>query len=148
MRLIRDNLATIVAGIAVACVLGWSIASFGPWHADQGASLHAVVHDGDGGVHRLPLDANDALDVSTSLGANTIVVEDGAARIIDADCPGKDCMHQRPISKPGEQLVCLPHRLWVEVVPTDAPDSSSMDVNAVTWEPESAQPTDVDLVTR
>ena len=41
-------------------------------------------------------------------------------------------MAQRPISRPGEQLICLPHRLWVEIVALDS-DGSSMSVDSVSW---------------
>ena len=79
--------------------------------------MQAVVHDGDGHTHVLDLDEEANLPLATSLGANTIVVADGAASIVDADCPNGDCLRQRAISKPGQQLICLPHRLWVEIVP-------------------------------
>lgn len=48
--------------------------------------------------------------------ANIIVIEGGSAYMKDADCPDKLCMHQGAISRNGQTIVCLPHKLVVEVV--------------------------------
>ena len=44
-----------------------------------------------------------------------LVIKDGKADITEADCPDKLCVHQAPISREGEALVCLPHRVVVTV---------------------------------
>ena len=46
---------------------------------------------------------------------NTLVIKDGMAYISHANCPDKICVAHRPISKTGETIVCLPHRLVVEI---------------------------------
>ena len=48
--------------------------------------------------------------------SNVIVIEDGAAYMKDADCPDKLCMRQGAISRDGQTIVCLPHKLVVEVI--------------------------------
>lgn len=53
--------------------------------------------------------------VKTKLGVNIIKIENGMVKIIDADCPDKICVKDGPISKPGEMLVCLPHKVVVEI---------------------------------
>lgn len=47
--------------------------------------------------------------------ANVVVIENGAAYMEDADCPDKLCVHQGKISRDGQTIVCLPHKLVVEV---------------------------------
>ena len=49
-------------------------------------------------------------------GYNTLVISDGKAKITDADCRDKICVKTYPISSPGETIVCLPHKLVVEVI--------------------------------
>lgn len=44
-------------------------------------------------------------------GYNLVMIEDGTVRITDADCPDQLCMKQRSISKNGESIICLPHKL-------------------------------------
>lgn len=46
---------------------------------------------------------------------NTLVIKDGTAFISHANCPDKICVAHRPISKTGETIVCLPHKLVVEI---------------------------------
>ncbi len=46
---------------------------------------------------------------------NTLVIKDGTAYISHANCPDKICVAHRPISKTGETIVCLPHKLVVEI---------------------------------
>ncbi len=48
-------------------------------------------------------------------GSNTLEIFDGKARIINADCPDKICVHHLPICFEGETIVCLPNRLVIEI---------------------------------
>ena len=52
----------------------------------------------------------------TKYGHNTLVIEGGKAHIEDADCPDHYCEDQGKVSKTGETIVCLPHKLVVEVI--------------------------------
>lgn len=47
--------------------------------------------------------------------ANIVVIENGEATMKDADCPDQLCMRQGTISRDGQTIVCLPHKLVVEV---------------------------------
>lgn len=49
-------------------------------------------------------------------GSNRIVIQDGYVYMADADCPDKLCEHMGKISKTGENIVCMPHRVVVEIV--------------------------------
>ena len=73
---------------------------------------------------RLPL-AQPA-EFVTPDGGNRIVVENGTVRVDWADCPDQVCVRSGRISRDGETLVCLPHRLVVEVV-----DGEGTDIDAV-----------------
>lgn len=46
---------------------------------------------------------------------NTIEVEPGRIRFIDADCPDKVCVKTGWISEPGQTAVCLPHKLMIKI---------------------------------
>lgn len=49
-------------------------------------------------------------------GSNRIVIQDGYVYMADADCPDKLCEHMGKINKIGENIVCMPHRVVVEIV--------------------------------
>lgn len=55
---------------------------------------------------------------------NLLVIENGQARVVEASCPDGICAAHKPISRSGESIVCLPHRVVVTVKATDpdAPD--------------------------
>ena len=46
----------------------------------------------------------------------TIIVEKGAIRVSDADCPDKICKARGTISKAGQSIVCVPNRIVIKVV--------------------------------
>ncbi len=46
---------------------------------------------------------------------NVLVIKDGKAYITEADCPDGICKEYRPISYVGETIVCLPHRVVIEI---------------------------------
>lgn len=48
-------------------------------------------------------------------GTNILVIEDGKAYLIDADCPDKLCVKQGRISREGQTITCLPNKLTVTV---------------------------------
>ena len=48
-------------------------------------------------------------------GYNLVMIEDGTVRITDADCPDQLCMKQRSISKNGESIIWLPHKLVLQI---------------------------------
>jgi len=49
-------------------------------------------------------------------GSNTILVEPGRIQVIQADCPDQVCVAQGAISDGTVPIVCLPHRLMIQIV--------------------------------
>ncbi len=49
-------------------------------------------------------------------GKNRIRVENGKVWIEEADCPEGICQHHTPISRVGDSIICLPHRLVVTII--------------------------------
>lgn len=46
---------------------------------------------------------------------NIIVVENGAAEVIAADCPDKICVNSQPVSDVGNSIVCMPNKVAVTI---------------------------------
>jgi hypothetical protein len=53
--------------------------------------------------------------VETPWGHNTVHVEHGSIAVSEADCPDQICVHQGAIETGALPIVCLPHRLVVEI---------------------------------
>lgn len=62
-----------------------------------------------------PLSADRRETLQTASGENTILIQDGAASMTAADCPDRVCVSMRRISRSGETIVCLPHKLVLEI---------------------------------
>lgn len=58
----------------------------------------------------------ETIEVDTKWGNNIVFVKDEQIAMIDADCSDKLCLEQGYISKPGESIVCLPHRVMIQVI--------------------------------
>ena len=46
---------------------------------------------------------------------NKITIRDGVVSMSFSDCHGQDCVKMAPISKTGENIVCLPHKIILEI---------------------------------
>lgn len=46
---------------------------------------------------------------------NTLVIKDGKVSVSTANCPDRICVGHREISFVGETIVCLPHKVVIEV---------------------------------
>ena len=57
----------------------------------------------------------ETIELKTKDGVNIIKIKDNKIGIIEADCPDKVCMNPQYIEKPGESLVCLPHKVMIEI---------------------------------
>lgn len=57
-------------------------------------------------------------------GTNILQIKNGKADMTEADCPDQLCVNQRAISRQGESIICLPHKVVVEV---ESSESSELD---------------------
>ena len=49
-------------------------------------------------------------------GTNTVQVERGRIRVSEADCPDQVCVNRGWISDGTVPIICLPHKLMIEIV--------------------------------
>ncbi len=47
--------------------------------------------------------------------SNQLVIKDGKASVTEANCPDGICVSHRAISRTGETIVCLPHKLVIHI---------------------------------
>jgi hypothetical protein len=102
----------LIATLIIVCVAAFLIINF---VVKKDGITAAVKVDGNI-VYMLPLDKNASVTVEGYQGgSNTVVIENGTVYMKDADCPDKLCEKTGKISKNGETIVCLPHRVVVEI---------------------------------
>lgn len=114
----------LIAGIIITAVISFAI--MGIAKRGEGGLLRVTV---DGELYgEYSLSENQTVTVDGALGYNRIIIEDGVAYMAEADCPDKYCMDYKPISRRNETIICLPHKLVVEVAGTA--DSDEIDAIA------------------
>ena len=102
--------------VLLFCVL--LIAFFGLFFYEKLKSPgHAVrIQSGQETIKTLPLSADTEFSVTTDAGENRVIIKNGEVLVKEADCPDKLCVKHRAIHSVGETIICLPHKLVVEVV--------------------------------
>lgn len=115
-------------GILIACVIIAAVVLATALRPrDEGERLRITVNGVVYGEYALS--ENRTIEVSGEWGYNQVVISAGAAYMAEADCPDKYCMEYEPISKGGQVIVCLPHRLVVEALARE--DGALPEVDAV-----------------
>lgn len=66
-------------------------------------------------VKTLSLDKDTEYVFESDKGYNIVVIKDGEVCVKEADCPDKICVNHKKISNAGETIICLPHKLVVEI---------------------------------
>ena len=81
------------------------------------AEQYAVITVNKELYKKIPFDVDtyEELVVHTDLGSNTIMIKNGSVNVVDADCPDFVCVNTKPATQVGDMIVCLPHRLIVEI---------------------------------
>ena len=57
----------------------------------------------------------ETFTVTTEHGSNTVLIEPGRIRIIEADCPDQVCVNTGWLSDSAAPIVCLPHRVVIRI---------------------------------
>lgn len=66
-------------------------------------------------VQTIDMTKDDTYVFDTEKGTNTVTVADGEICVTEADCPDKICVNMGWVSRSGETITCLPHKLVIEV---------------------------------
>ena len=63
-------------------------------------------------------------------GINRLMIENGSIHMVEADCPDQYCIRQGTINKERQTIVCLPHKVVVEIISDGEQDEAAPDVIA------------------
>lgn len=102
--------AVIVIGIAVLVLGGYYFL-----YEEEGAYVQVTVEGEFYAEYPLYEDRRVRLEYEGREGFNELVIEEGKASVVSADCPDELCVKQKAISRTGESIVCLPHKLVITI---------------------------------
>lgn len=84
---------------------------------EEGNRIQVIL---DGKIYgTYSLEKNQVIEIEERSFYNKIRVEDGKAYMEEANCPDGYCEEQGKISGHTQTIVCLPHKLVVEVLEAD-----------------------------
>lgn len=73
--------------------------------------------DMDGIVHEYDLETNQNIILDNRNGnVNEIVIKDGEVYVSSSNCLNQNCVRHNPISRNGEMIVCIPHKVVIQVL--------------------------------
>lgn len=95
-------------------IIGLGTLVYIQFHGKSGAEVKVSVNNKEYGVYSL--DKDQTITIGEDDWENILVIKDGKVNMTKADCPDKICVNHAAISKKGETIVCLPHKVVVEVI--------------------------------
>lgn len=111
----KRDLALLLVIAAVVLVI-WCVYHF---RSQPQGNLVEITVDGETyGVYSLDEEQEIPIEIDGEV-RNTLVIRDHEADMTDADCPDQLCVDMKAISAEGETIVCLPHKVVVEVISSD-----------------------------
>ena len=86
----------------------------------QGGAWAVVEEDGRE-TARYSLSEDRSVRLETETGYNLLTIAGGRVSVAEADCGDHTCVNTGWISRQGESIICLPHRLVIHVEGGAAP---------------------------
>lgn len=87
------------------------------------------IFRGDTLIRQLPLDKDeDRYRIEGLKGYVDLRIKNKSAKIISSTCKHKTCMTMTPISRPGENLICIPNQINVTVA-----GKNSLGIDSITF---------------
>lgn len=80
---------------------------------NEGAAVVITVDGKEYGTY--PLNSEKTIEIDTEKGHNTVVISGGTVDVTEADCPDKICADHARIRYDHETIICLPHKMVVEI---------------------------------
>lgn len=103
--------------ILILILLAICLSVFGIWkirHRTAGAQAVVTVNGKVYGTYSLSESQKIPIRIHGTT-ANVLQISDGYAKMTEADCPDKLCVHQGRIHAEGETIVCLPNKVVVSI---------------------------------
>lgn len=111
-RKFRNDLIFILALLLVVSLAGLALYHF----RGEGDTVVVEVDGAPYGTY--PLSKEMTLEIRTGEAGenvNLLVIRDGKAMVTEASCPDGICAAHKAISREGESIVCLPHKVVITV---------------------------------
>lgn len=101
--------------ILIAAVLVIALVSFAAIKMTQKDGKQVVVTVDGKEVYKTSINKDQTYKIPEENGINIMQIKDGKVTMKKADCKDQICADHKPIEKSGETIVCLPHKVVIEI---------------------------------
>lgn len=101
--------------ILIAAVLVIALVSFAAIKMTQKDGKQVVVTVEGKEVYKTSINKDQTYKIPEENGTNIMQIKDGKVTMKKADCKDQICADHKPIEKSGETIVCLPHKVVIEI---------------------------------
>ncbi|GEM02274.1 hypothetical protein SAMN05421839_1268 [Halolactibacillus halophilus] len=128
------KLATISDMFVILVLIGISFLPFAVFYAEQssGGERFVVITKDQTVLHEIALsdiDGPQQITIDSDDGHyNTIDISSDEVHMHDANCNDQVCVRSGTIDSPGETIVCLPHKVIVEITTKDTGADQEIDI--------------------
>lgn len=91
------------------------IVCYGVIRLGQKKGSQVIIYEDQKEIGKYDLNTDTTKEIQTAKGMNILEIKNGMAYVTEADCPDQVCIRMGKISKTGENIVCLPHKLVIQV---------------------------------
>ena len=117
-----------ILGAAIILVAVIMYIAMNATQSDDGMAVKITLDGKEYGTYSL--DEDREIEIKTDNGNNKVVIHDKNVEMKEADCPDKYCVKQGEINKTRQNIVCLPHKIVVEIISTDSSKQNEADAIA------------------
>lgn len=101
--------------ILITAVLVIALVSFAAIKMTQKDGKQVVVTVDGKEVYQTSINKDQTYKIPEEDGTNIMQIKDGKVTMKKADCKDQICADHKPIEKSGETIVCLPHKVVIEI---------------------------------
>ncbi len=102
----------IICLLIFAVVLSWF--AYHVFYAGEANYVQIYVDNKQ--IKELPLQVDTTYEIKQKNFINTLVIRHGNVYMSHANCPDHLCVKQGTIKEEGASIICLPHRVVIQVV--------------------------------
>lgn len=125
MKMKKGDIIVSLALLAISLLMAFGLSQIGTKSSGQILRIEKNSEL----YKEVSLDKDQEIIIDDGVHYNKIVIKDGVATMEEANCRDQICTHMSPISIDGETIICLPNRIFLEVVDLNSDDG----IDKINW---------------
>ena len=105
--------------ILIAAVLVIALIGYAAIKMTQKDGKQVVITVDGKEVYQTSINKDQTYEIPVNNGVNIMQIKDGKVTMKEADCRDQICADHKAIEKSGETIVCLPHKVVIEIKSED-----------------------------